>query len=121
MVHNNYIIGADSKIYREKEMLFYKVDIDQYYSSINNNYFTFIYNHSSHIYDIENLILAGLSYTNLSNFIFILPRVLCVYCKIINKIWCSYIDCWKIRYLDYCFNKKYRENVYVILYCSSLL
>lgn len=111
MVHNNYIIGADSKLYREKEMLFYKVDIDQYYSNSNNNYFTFIYNRTTNIYDIEKLILTGLSYSNSSNYIFILPRVLCVYCKIINKKWCSYIDCWRIRFLNHCFKGKYRENV----------
>lgn len=102
-------------------MLFYKVDIDEYYSSLSNYYFTFTYRNSSNIYDIEKLILFGLSFTNTANYIFILPRVLCVYCKILNKKWCSYIDCWRIRYLNNCFEKKYRENVYTVFLYYSLL
>lgn len=111
IVHNNYIKGADSKIYREKEMLFYKVDINHYYSNINVYYFTFLYFNSSSISEIEKLIWIGLSFTNYTNYIFVLPKILCIYCKIYNNKWCSYIYCWRIRNLNKCFAGKYRENV----------
>lgn len=111
MVHNNFIRGSDSKIYREKEMLFYSVDINQYYSSTDTKYFSFIYKNTKDLKDIETLILFSLLYANYSNFIFILPKILCKYCNIYNKEFCSFIDCWKIRNLNKCFNNKYRENV----------
>lgn len=110
-MHNNYIIGIDSKIYREKEMLFYTVDISEYYSSTKQKYFTFTYLESNSINDIEILIWKGLMIANKSNIIFILPRILCKYCHNCHGKWCSYIDCWKIRNLNKCFSEKYRENV----------
>lgn len=109
--HNNFIKGADSKIYREKEMLFFYVDIDKYYSESDANYFTFIYFKSTKIYDIEKIIWIGLTFSNSSKYIFILPRILCKYCNVNNKYWCSFVDCWKVRNLNNCFEKKYRENV----------
>lgn len=119
--HNNFIKGSDSKVYREKEMLFYNVDINKYYSDINSKYFTFIYKNSTYIAQIEKLMWMGLIFSNNTNFIFILPRIICKYCNIHNRKWCSYIDCWKIRNLNKCFINRYRENVLNWIYIFSLL
>lgn len=110
-MHNNFIKGADSKLYREKEMLFFKVDIDKYYSSLKRKYFTFIINNVSTLYYAETVIWKGLIFSNATDYIYILPRILCKLCNINNSKWCSFIDCWRIRNLNHCFNLKYRENV----------
>lgn len=101
-------------------MLFFKVDINKYYSDTKANYFTFTYSNSSNIIQIEKLIWIGLTFSNITNFIYILPRVLCVYCNIYNTKWCSYINCWKIRNLNNCFSGRYRENVFFI-YCIVIV
>lgn len=111
-VHNNFIKGADSKLYREKEMLFFKVDLKKYYTSLERNYFSFLVHNAADLSEIEILLWKGLKFSNNSKFVLILPRVSCKLCNIFNAKWCSYIDCWKIRNINNCFKMKYRENVY---------
>ena len=38
MMHNNYIVGSESKLYRLRELLYYNYDTDHYYSSVNRKY-----------------------------------------------------------------------------------
>lgn len=40
MMHNNYVIGTQNKLYRLKEMKLYKLDVDGEYSNPNGRYLT---------------------------------------------------------------------------------
>lgn len=116
-MHNNYIVGIEKKIYREKEMLLYEYDYEEYYSSKENRYLKLKLNKNilSSIDDDEYLIKIGISLAIITKRILILPKFNCSHCKsnkyyLINDF-CSYIFLFNMRELDRYFKHKYRENV----------
>lgn len=115
-VHNNFIIGADQKEYRDKEMLFWVYDKNHYYSSQKNKYLM-VDIVSNNISQIENYIKFSFELSLKINRILILPSIPCSLCKkrkyFSNK--CSFIVYFNIRKLNkYIGKDKYRENVYFL-------
>lgn len=113
-IHNNYIKGFDNKIYRDKEMLFWRYDKNMYYSSNTNKYLQISYLSNS-LQDEEFYIKKGLELSLLLNRLFILPKVPCFYCPdyFISNKKCNYIQFFNVRILNkYYGEMNYRENVY---------
>lgn len=115
-VHNNFIIGTESKIYRAKEMLFFTVDYDSYYTSENNKYISTVIN-TTNISDIETILYVLLTVGNRTNRIFILPSFPCNLRININfeqeNRRCNFLKYWKIEALNKYYSNKYREYSFV--------
>lgn len=117
MIHFNWMITLFEKEYRQREMLLYEYDEDEYYSSTENKYFEFHYNINS--FDLEKKItLFGLNIALLSGRKFIFPKYSCSYINRFTNIKgkkCTFADMFKIGGLS---KVKYlfRENVYIILF-----
>lgn len=113
-MHNNFIKGIDSKIYREKEMLFYQVDENNYYTSKQQKYISSII-YTKNISDIETILYILLKIANRTNRILILPSFPCnlhtnIYNNINTNKKCNFIKYWYIEELNKYYPNKYREH-----------
>lgn len=105
------------KVYRQKELLLYKINENKYFSSISNSYFRFYFN-SKNITEVRKIIMIGFNLALKSKRIFILPRFNCSlrnkFVDITNKK-CTYADIFKYHLVDKAFRNKFRESVYIII------
>ncbi len=121
LVHNNFIIGYENKIYRFKEQLMWYLDTDGYYSNTKAKYVAFenswfFPNKSQETRALENAFFIG----HVLNRIVILPKFFCHICK---KKPCPEIPdgpplCaaharYRVKDLNNVFGEKYREHVFL--------
>lgn len=112
------MIYHSEKVYRQKELLLYKIDENNYFSSKTNSYFQFHYN-SNNLTQERMIIMIGFDMTLKSKRIFILPRF---NCSLRNKFTnipgkkCCYIDIFNYNLMDKAFRNKFRENVYFVIF-----
>lgn len=109
------------KLYRQKELLLYKIDENKYFSSTSNSYYQFHYN-ANNFSEERKIIMIGFDITLKSKRKFILPRF---NCSLRNKFTnipgkkCSYIDIFNYNLMDKAFRNKFRENVYFCCILNS--
>lgn len=117
IIHFNWIITLYEKEYRQREMLLYEYDEDEYYSSTKNKYFKFHYIVNN--FDIEKKIyIFGIYIAFMSNRRFILPNYNCSYKKKFMNIKgkkCTTADMFNIGGLSK-IKHLLRENVYYTIY-----
>lgn len=117
LVHNNWIVSKEAKIYRFKEQLQWMVDTDGYYSDPNRKYLVYA-NDAKLTYMAErDSLKTALLIGNLLNRTVILPTFSClgcVYgaCKVASKR-CSFNTHFKIASFDRYYEGRYREHVFL--------
>lgn len=77
-------------VYRQKELLLYVVDDNNYFSSLNNKYFQFHYNVENIILE-KKIVMFGFDTFMKTDRIFIIPRFKCSYKKKFINYFCRYI------------------------------
>lgn len=116
LIHFNCITSLKGKIYKQKELLMYNNDEDEYYSSRNNNYIKIEYENSkANIHYDRNVIMLGFYFAIKTQRIFILPKFLCknsLMHKDLKYKNCSYDELFDIHSLDNYLKIYYRENVF---------
>lgn len=112
LVHFNYIVGMEQKVYLQKELLFWNYDKNGYYTSTSNKYLTILY--KSRNKDEEEFYLKiGLELSLQLNRKFILPQLSCKYCSSMHKSGCHFAIYFSVREINKNYGEEnYRENVY---------
>lgn len=122
MLHFNWIITLFEKEYRQREMLLYDYDDNNYYSAKNHKYFILHYNKSS-VDMLNKITLFGFHISIITGRIFIVPQYNCKFSnrKMTNKTKkCTIADRYninsfsKLKYL-------FRENVLIIIINEYIL
>ena len=110
VVHNNWLVSLEAKIYRAKELHHWENDENQYYSSKSQKYFT--YDNGPRPYDVDKQILAlktAIAVSHILNRTLILPKF---YCE--SQSECGLNFFLKIREFDRGFHRMYREHSFLI-------
>ena len=114
VVHNNYIVSKAAKIYRQKEMLQWMYDGDQYYSDPNRKYLQFTnisvpnYNDKQPLQENKDALMSAFAIGQILNRTVILPRLSC------NGIPCPLNYLYNIKYFERFFKSKYRESSFLL-------
>jgi len=114
VVHNNWIVSKQAKVYRFKEMLQWVVDVKGYYSSTSERYL--MYNDSNTTSDDtmqKRALINALAISQILNRTLILPKLHCT-----KHAECPFNSRYYIRHLDQYF-PRYRESVFFVAYQSS--
>lgn len=123
MVHNNWIVSIEAKVYRFKEHLMWMIDEDGYYSSSSAKYLLYTNslmeiekttNKYIRLAQIDNLKTA-LILARILKRILILPRFICYRTQFFRR---NYFECplnslLNISRFDASFNREYRENSFL--------
>jgi len=123
VVHNNWIVTKEAKIYRFREHLMWLYDgQDQYYSSETRKYFTYINpkpaatNNNISLLELKRLkmyqisaLRTALIIGNLLDRVVVLPRFYCDG----KGLQCPLNSLIHMKTFDSCFSRKYRENSFL--------
>ena len=111
VVHNNWIVSMEAKMYRAKELHQWVVDDDEYYSSTTRKYFT--YDNSAYepptVQQQIGFLKLAITISSILNRTLILPKF---YCE--PKIECALNHFIRIRNLDSALAGRYREHSFLI-------
>jgi len=113
VVHNNWIVGKNAKVYRFREHLMWLYDgTDNYYSSKTRNYLTYTNPKSPEATIARQLeaLKSAFAIGHLLNRVVILPRFLC---SRNNARECPLNSLIRISRLDSYFNDQYRESSFL--------
>ena len=126
IVHNNYIVSGEAKIYRYKESMLWFLDVDGYYSDRQAKYLLYDnpYDFGEATTQIElNALKVAFAIGHLLNRIVILPAFHCYGCslelciahtnKAVGQAHCSLNTHVRIATLDRYFFNAYREHVFL--------
>ncbi len=116
VIHNNWIVSEEAKIYRFREHLMWQIDHDEYYSSTTRKYITFdlplMRHNSSLTRQLDRIVLANaLAIGQVLNRIVILPKFHCALGKIVKL--CPLNDIIMLTNFDASFKDKYREHMFL--------
>lgn len=114
VVHNNWIVGLSSKVYRLQEHLMWRYDGDQYYSNpkqmylyySNPHYFTDRDSFLEEVSALKNAFIIG----EILNRIVILPKF---HCDLTKPIQCSLLSRIRLSVFHKCLLGKYREHMFL--------
>ena len=109
VVHNNWIVSLEAKVYRAKEVHQWMYDEDEYYSSTSRKYMTYSNGPQPYRVDREMVALkSGLAMAHVLNRTLVLPKF---YCKKQKE---SPLNSFlKIRFFDKSFAGVYREHSFL--------
>jgi len=112
VVHNNWIVGKAAKIYRQKEMLQWVYDKDEYYSNPNRKYLLYenalTFDKKEETQNQELLALtAAIAIGQILNRTVILPRLHC------SSGFCPWNSRFYIVHMDDSLGGEYRESVFL--------
>lgn len=117
MIHFNWIITLFEKEYRQREMLLYSYDDDNYYSSTNSSYFILHIN-DNNLKIQKKITLFGFHISIITGRKFIVPQYSCKFNRrnISNRVKnCTMADIFVFHNL-YKLKHLFRENVFTIYY-----
>ena len=109
VVHNNWIVSLEAKIYRAKEVHQWMNDDNKYYSSSSRKYMT--YSNGPKPYHIDNekaALKSGLAISQVLNRTLVLPKF---YCD--HQAECPLNSFLKVRFFDKSFAGVYREHSFL--------
>ena len=109
VIHNNWIVSLEAKIYRAKEVHQWMNDEGQYYSSTSRKYMT--YSNGPKPYHVDNemtILKSALAMAYVLNRTLILPKF---YCE--DQTECPLNSFLKIRFFDKSFGGVYREHSFL--------
>ncbi len=117
MVHNNWIVSKEAKVYRFKEtgMWMYDHEIEQYYSSVNRKYLIYnnplqLSNEESVLNKLENdSLVSALAIGRILNRTVILPKFHCSQ----RAKQCPFNSLYRVSDMDKHFPSKFRESVFL--------
>ncbi len=121
IVHNNWIVDGEAKVYRFKEYGLWDVDLDQYYSDPGRKYIAYgnpvDFGAKSTVKEEERALKIALSLGYLLNRTVILPTFHCHGCKYgackNKRQLCGFNTFFRISTFDKQFRNSYREHVFL--------
>ena len=109
VVHNNFIVSYEAKVYRAKEVHQWMYDGDEYYSSTTRKYMTYINGPKPYTTEAQlEALKTGLAVASMLNRTLILPKFYCA-----NQNECPLYNFITIRRFDKHFWDAYREHSFL--------
>ncbi|ELT97152.1 hypothetical protein CAPTEDRAFT_193488 [Capitella teleta] len=115
VMHNNWIVSMEAKVYRFKEMHMWLYDQDEYYSSAQRRYLvyqnpTYFGNDSTTLAAERSSLVTALTIGLILNRTVILPKFFCA--KKAQK--CTILQHYLLRIFDQSFASSYREHTFLL-------
>ncbi|ELT94805.1 hypothetical protein CAPTEDRAFT_212986 [Capitella teleta] len=115
VMHNNWIVSMEAKVYRFKEMHMWLYDQDEYYSSTRRRYLayqnpTYFGNDSTTLAAERRSLITALAIGRILNRTVILPKFVCA--KKAQQ--CTILQHYLLRIFDQSFGSSYREHTFLL-------